>query len=341
MHTEHSFLKTQRVTAKDVAKKSGVSKWTVNRAFTKGASISDETRDKVLQAADELGYRPNLLARSLSKKKTNIIGVVVDQLNNPNITPVLDDITTQLQRKGFMALLLNISLESNYTSVLQLADQHQVDGLLFAGTVLSDDLITLARDTHHIALVQMFRNSINPNIQVVSTNGYRGGQEIGRLFLSQGYKKFGYVKGPDTESWELLRLDGYRDFLNSHSIQVDTILITEKYDYANGYNTIRNYLTSIPKTDYVDALFCENDIIAMGTIDAIKDHASGHHIGIVGFDDMNLSAATSYNLTTYRQPTSAIIEEAIHRLLQPNMQNQKVLLDGELICRTSHLKSTE
>ncbi len=338
MQKENSFLKKNKATAKDVAEKAGVSKWTVNRAFTEGAPISRETRDKVLKAADELGYRPNLLARSLSKKKTNIIGVVVDQLDNPNITPVLDEITTQLQNQGYMTFLLNISQESSYKSVLELADQLQVDGLLFTGTVLSDDIIMLARDSLHIALVQMFRNSVHPNIQVVTTNGYMGGQEIGRLLFSQGYENFAYMKGPDTDSWELLRFDGYRDFLNSQGMEVNTFLVAGEYNYSSGYEAMKHYLESTSPEEYVDALFCENDIIALGALDALKDFGAGHHMGVVGFDDISLSSATSYRLTTYQQPKKEIIKASIARVLKPNMQKNKELLPGKLICRSSHLK---
>ncbi|RQW64202.1 LacI family DNA-binding transcriptional regulator [Vibrio viridaestus] len=338
MNKSDSLVRRNKATARDVAVKAGVSKWTVNRAFTEGAPISVDTREKVLKAADELGYRPNLLARSLSKKRTNIIGIVVDQLNNPHIAPVLDEITTQLQNRGFMSLLLNISEESSYKSVLQLADQLQVDGLLFTGTVLSDDILTLAKNDHDINLVQMFRNSVNSEIQIVTTNGYMGGQELGRLLFSQGYTRFGYMQGPGNYSWELLRLDGYRDFLSSQEVELHTMLHADQFDYASSYRSMKEYLQNTDPKDYIDALFCENDILAMASMDALKDFGQGHHIGIVGFDGINLSEATSYNLTTYLQPVSDIIDKSIARLLNPDWNKNKELLPGKLICRTSHLR---
>ncbi|MDC0611756.1 LacI family transcriptional regulator [Vibrio sp.] len=331
-------IKKSKATAKDVALRAGVSKWTVNRAFTKGASISKSTMEKVLKASEELGYRPNLLARSLSKKRTNIVGIVVDQLKNPNIAPVLDEITTQLQNNGFMALLLNISNKHSYESVLRLADQFQVDGLLYSGTVLSDELISLARDKHNIALVQMFRNSLNPDIQVVTSNGYAGGQEVAHLLFNQGYQRFGYLKGPDTDTRELLRLDGYRDYLNAQKIEVDTVIVAGQYEYHRAYDEMVRYLNNTSTDLLIDALFCENDILALGAIDALRDHPSHHHIGIVGYDDMNLSDVTAYQLTTYSQPRADIISRSIKRLLKPDLENNKELLRGKLVRRKSHLK---
>ena len=89
-----------KVTASDVALLAGVSKWTVSRAFTSGASISPASLKRVKKAAQELGYRPNLLARSLTQKRSNIVGLVVDEFTNPNILLVLNEVTSQLQRKG-------------------------------------------------------------------------------------------------------------------------------------------------------------------------------------------------------------------------------------------------
>ncbi|MDU3785582.1 MAG: LacI family DNA-binding transcriptional regulator, partial [Serratia marcescens] len=108
------MMKHHKATASDVAEKAGVSKWTVSRAFTPGASISDSARESVLAAAAELGYRPNLLARSLSQKRTHIIGVAIDEMKNPHSMMMLDMVTKQLQTRGYMALLLNITAGENY-----------------------------------------------------------------------------------------------------------------------------------------------------------------------------------------------------------------------------------
>lgn len=93
-------VKRHKATASDVAAKAGVSKWTVSRAFTPGASISEKTRNRVLTVAKKLGYRPNLLARSLSQKRTHIIGVVIDELKNPHSMLMRDEVTRQLQARG-------------------------------------------------------------------------------------------------------------------------------------------------------------------------------------------------------------------------------------------------
>jgi len=200
----------RKATASDVAARAGVSKWTVSRAVTDGASISPQAMLRVQTAARELGDRPNHLARSLAKKSTRITGLVADELKNPHIFTLLDEVTRHLQSRGYMALLLNITSENDYESVLTLADQMQVDGLLFLGTLLNDRLITLAQDIHHIPLVVLYRYSESPYIQVLATNGYQAGKEIGELLLAQGHQRMGYLAGPVSESTQLRRLHGFR-----------------------------------------------------------------------------------------------------------------------------------
>lgn len=167
-----------------------------------------QAREDVLKAAAELGYRPNLLARSLTTRRTNIVGLVVDEMENPNILQVLDGVTKRLQRRGYMSMLLNIATDDSHHSALSLADQFQVDGLIFLGTLLNDELLQAAQEIRNIPLIVLYRNSDNPNIHVVTTDGYQAGIEIACLFAEQGYRRIGYMSGPHSESTQLKRAGG-------------------------------------------------------------------------------------------------------------------------------------
>lgn len=328
----------RKATASDVAARAGVSKWTVSRAFTDGASISPHAMLRVQTAARELGYRPNLLARSLSKKSTRIIGLVADELKNPHIFTLLDEVTRQLQSRGYMALLLNITSEHDYESVLTLADQMQVDGLLFLGTLLNDRLITLAQDIHHIPLVVLYRYSESPYIQVLATNGYQAGREIGELLLTQNYQRMGYLAGPVSESTQLRRLDGFRAALTEKQRDVSVLLQAPHYQRQCGMKAFAAYLATTPAEQRVEAIFCENDILAVGVIDAIRATPDCAPIAVVGFDDIELAASPSYQLTTYRQPMQSLIADGIHCLTQAFEPGGQRLYNGELIVRQSHIK---
>ncbi|KOC90933.1 LacI family transcriptional regulator [Winslowiella iniecta] len=312
----------------------GVSKWTVSRAFTPGASISEHAREQVLAAATRLGYRPNLLARSLSQKRTQIVGVAIDQLKNPHSMLMLDTVTKALQARGYMTLLLNITEGEHYQSVMALADQLQVDGILFLGTILTEDLITIARDMHQVPLVQVCRNTEVQDIEAVTIDGYQAGAQIARLLLEQGYQRFGYMKGPDTASSHLLRLEGYRDALEQAGKQVDIQLIAGHYDRQLAYQTMSDYLATSGQP--VEAMFCENDILAIGTLEAIRDKHC--QIAIVGFDDIDEASAPAWQLTTFSQRTDRLINEALNRLLEGESSTAGEWRQGELRIRRSHLK---
>ncbi|WP_375055332.1 LacI family DNA-binding transcriptional regulator [Zobellella sp. DQSA1] len=327
----------RKVTASDVAQRAGVSKWTVSRAFTEGASISPKALARVLQAAEELGYRPNLLARSLTTRRTNIVGLVVDELGNPNLAMILDEITRQLQRKGYMAMLLNITSEQSYRAAMSLADQFQVDGLIFLGTILSDELLQLARNIGNIPLIVLYRNSDNPDIHVVSTDGCRAGQEIAALMVAQDYERIGYMAGPPSESTQLRRLDGFRDGLAERGKELALILSAEHYQREQGYQSLLHYLDTTPREARIEALFCENDILAIGALEALRVRGEEGRMAIVGFDDIELAASPCYQLTTYRQPLQVLISEAIRRLTADESPS-RYLAPGALVLRRSHLR---
>lgn len=328
---------TKKITATDVAERVGVSKWTVSRAFTDGASIAPDVRERVLQVAAEMGYSPNLLARSLSTRSTRLVALVVDELGNPNLLHMLDQATRQLQAKGFSSLLLNLSPEYGPGAALRLADQFQVDGIMFMGTTLDQELIELAQKIRHIPLVVVSRDSAMVNIPYVTTDGYAAGAEIADLFLAQGHRRIGYMAGPASERTELRRLDGFRDRLQERGTPLACVLETSHYRREQGLQTLLKYLASTPRDQRIEALFCENDILAIGVLDALATTGAQHRIAVVGFDDIEMASAPPYELTTFRQPVDHLVSEAIRRLLEPDaVEAQSLLAPGTLVLRTSH-----
>ncbi|MDH2436184.1 substrate-binding domain-containing protein [Pokkaliibacter sp. MBI-7] len=333
---------SHKITAMDVARHAGVSKWIVSRAMTPGASISASAKEKVLRAAAELGYKPNLLARSLSTRSSTIVGLVVDEMASLHILPVIDEITRQLQREGYIAMMLNISSHKSYERTLSLAEQFQVSALIFIGTLLTDELIELARDIKHIPLIVMYRHSNDPNIQVVSTHGYQAGQEIAGLLLQQPLQRIGYMAGPKSESTMLRRFEGFRDRLKEGGLVVSGYLQAEHYQRKQALTLMTHYLQNTPAAQRIEAIFCENDILAMGALEALHCADMGGQMGVIGFDDIDLASSPLYNLTSYRQPMHALIAEVMKRLKAPrSSQPLNCLIAGELIVRGSHIRRVE
>jgi LacI family transcriptional regulator len=330
----------KKVTASDVAARAGVSKWTVSRAFTDGASIAPAVRDRIHGLAREMGYSPNLLARSLSTRSTGLIALVADELGNPNQLKILNEATRQLQAKGLSALLLNVSPEYSPATALRLADQFQVDGILFLGTTLKHELVELAQGIKHIPLVVIMRNSGMAEIPFVSTDGYAAGTEIADLFLAQGYRRIGYMAGPMSERTELRRMEGFRDRLNACGAALAAVIETAHYRREQGMKALQRYLESTPRDERLEALFCENDILAIGAMDALVATNAQRKIAIVGFDDIDMASSPSYELTTFRQPVEYLVGEAIRLIVEPQAgQTRASMAPGSLVLRATHRRS--
>lgn len=340
MTKENRAPRPAKATASDVAEMAGVSKWTVSRALTPGASVSVKAQKKVLEAAEKLGYRPNLLARSLTQKSTHIIGVAIDELKNPHSMQMLDTVTKELQARGYMALLLNITEGENYRAVMAMADQLQVDGILFLGNALTDELHDIIRGLHPIPLVQVCRNGDEQRgIEMVNIDGYQAGRAIGELFLAQGFQRFGYMKGPDLASSHLMRMDGFRDALEAKNSHLDVMLIAGHYERRVASQKLHDYWHLTPQEERFDALFCENDILALGALEAIHETGLQGRLAVIGFDDIDEASSPVWQLTTYRQPREKLIAEALNRLIDDNASEEGEWRHGELIIRQSHLRS--
>ena len=333
---ENSTTVTKRkVTAKEVAELAGVSKWTVSRAFTKGASISESSLKRVIEASDKLGYKPNLLARSLSKKKTNMIAVLIAELGTPNVLAVFDELSSQLQEQGLISLVLNVNTETDYNNALSLADQFQVDGIIFLGTELPQEIIE--KNVQHIPLISLYRHTDIPNVQSVSTDGYSAGRDVGNLFIEQRYRRIGYMAGPIKKSTGLMRFEGMVDRLQEASIELEEKFEVKHFCRKAAFNAMLEYLNSTDIDDRVEAIFCESDILAIGVIDALRFNNIDRSIAVVGFDDIDLASSPSYNLTTYRQQLKPLVSETIKILSSEQEDNKKLLLSGEFILRQSHI----
>jgi hypothetical protein len=165
------------------------------------------------------------------------------------------------------------------------------------------------------------------------------GGEIAELLLQQGYRRLGYMAGPPSGSTRLERVSGFTAVLQRRGLELDLVLEAGSYQRQQGYKTLTAYLKSSTDGDRIEALFCENDNLAIGALDALRDWGQGVEIAVVGFDGIELGASASYRLTTYQQPIELLASEAIRKLPHSNEEQSRFLAPGKLIIRSSHLRS--
>lgn len=329
--------RSSRVTASDVAEKARVSKYAVSRALNPKAYIAKEKRAHILEVAKDLGYRPNLLAQNLrtGSKKLKIVALVVDSFDNYNLLSVLDEITSQLRERGYTTILLNIQCDTEYESALFQADQLQISGVIFLGAVLPDHFVHIVKEIKHIPLVVLYRDTDLQGVRVVNTDEVAAAKEIFELFKEQNIKRFLTISGPCSGSTETVRLGAFKELaLSDGGISVENIA-ADSYSSNVGYDVMMAYLNRTPDSERVEGVFCENDNLAFGVIEAIKELKAS--ISVIGFDGTPLAASKIYNLTTYQQPIRLLAKEAIRSIEDSDLSVGKVLAPGKLVIRTSHI----
>ncbi|TCV45270.1 LacI family DNA-binding transcriptional regulator [Agrobacterium tumefaciens] len=328
----------KRATAKQVAEAAGVSKWTVIRAFTPGASITEESKRKVLEIAAALNYTPNLLARSLATNTTGQVAVFVDDFSNPQKLPFLEALTEKLQAAGLVVMLININNHFDHVNALLHADQRQVDAIVLFGTAFRDE--TLIDLQHGNGIPPMFvlaRDSQIEGVPAVVCDAELALREIVDHLHAKGYKRPGFMSGAAALSTALRRRHHFTEFWAQKGITEIALLSAEKYSAEAGAVSVRRYLSETAAQDRVDVLMCENDILAIGALDEIRGKFGlrvPEEIAVVGFDNYELSGSFAYGLTTYEQPRNEMVD-VILKMIKGTIELETVTLPGTLILRKS------
>lgn len=301
----------KNVTASDVAKFLGMSQSTVSRVFTPGASVSENTRKKVLDAARELGYRPNAMARSLITKKSNMIGIVMGDIKNPFYPEVLSKFSKELGRRGYHVLFVNAENEKLSGDEVNQFLEYNVEGVVVTDALFTSSVANYFKD-NNIPIVLFNRYSKDPLFHAVACDNVDGGYQIGKYLIEKGHHHFAFISGTYNTSTSHDREKGFRNAL----VESGYNLITDSggYTYEEAYQAALRLLNS---KNPPDAIFCSNDIMALGAIDAAKEIGVRipEDVSIVGFDDIRMAAWSAYSLTTWKQPVNEMIEATIEILL--------------------------
>ena len=311
-------MRPRRTTSLDVARRAGVSQSTVSRVFTNDGRLMPETRARVHAIARELGYRPNAVARSLSTRRTNIIGLVTSDLINPFYPLVLQAFIAQLHNLGKQVMLMSTGLGEDLDDLLPDVLSAQVDGFVIASAHLSSEVVRACVQAH-LPIVLFNRTAPNSGASSVACDNLLGGREVADALLDAGHQRLAFIAGREDASTSLERERGFTERLIERGL-VDLRRFPGDYTYDTGFKSARTLLES---SDPPDALFCANDITAMGALDAARTLGVRvpHDLAVIGFDDIPPASWSTYGLSTVRQPLERMIERSLERLLQ--------LIDGE------------
>lgn len=331
-------MSTQKITSMEVAKLAGVSQSAVSRVFTPGASSSKKTNELVRKAAAELGYRPNVLARSLITGKSRMIGLVVAYLDNYFYPEALELLSSALQKKGYHVLIfMSGNKEGDIADAVDEILDYQVDGIIAASVSMSSDLAKRCTSAG-VPVVLFNRTQDDDRLSAVTSDNFQGGQKVARFLLAGGHKRIGYIAGWEGASTQRDREKGFTEELARNGQE----LYSREVGNYNSDEARQAARTMFSKQNFPDAVFVANDAMAIAVIDVIRFELGlqvPEQVSVVGYDDVPISSWPAYDLTTVRQPANRMVAETVSILIE-SIENKtttarRIEIDGPLMVRGS------
>jgi len=336
----------RRITSYDVARAAGVSQTTVSFVLNKvkGASISDETRQRVLAVAEELGYVPDAAAQALGRGRTHIIGIVVTTLADPFIGTIVQIIESAAREQGYTVILASSNnIPEREIEAVKMLQSRRVDGVIVTssrvGALYQERLEQLNVPVVLINSLVQYKGRYTFSIGVDNRHG--GWLAAGHL-IQRGHRRIAYVASPADRGDNMERMAGYRDALREGGIEFDSSLVVQGTGRAGCGQRALHALLSL--NDPPSAAFCYNDMTAIGLMDAARGAGLSlpQDLAIVGFDDIAFAQLSHPRLTTIAQPMAELGEGAVEMVLQlltddveAEMPVADVTVQGRLVVRAS------
>lgn len=321
----------------DVARLAGVSQPTVSRAFTEGAMISPAMRERVLKAAEELGYRPNQLARSLVTDRSKLVAVGLGNLENHFFPLVLGALSTRLAQEGQRLLLFTAEPNARVDAQIEEVLSYRVDALVLLSTSMSSELAAQCQAAKiPVVLINRTWRDSDWAFSVTGENE-RGAREIGRFLLESGYRKMAFMAGFVDSSTSHEREGAFNDYLASQGLPPPR----REIGHFTSQGAMEATRRLLGQGERPEAIFCANDHMALAAIEVARSEFGlevGKDLAVVGFDDVPMAAWPSFSLTTFSQPVGPMVDRAVDYILRlghvPESERHAVV-PGELIIRGS------
>jgi DNA-binding LacI/PurR family transcriptional regulator len=337
--------RTPRPTLEAVAARAGVSRATVSRVVNGGAGVREALREKVRRAVSELGYVPNIAARSLVTRRTGAVAVVIAEpetrvFSDPFFAQQLRGISRELSAQNTQLLLLLLEDSADYERVGRYLSGGHVDGALMFSLHQDDPLPSMAR---RAGLPTVFGGRPDwptaqdePSPLYVDTDNRDGARQAVRHLLERGRRRIGVITGPLDQASALDRLSGYEEVLAE--IAAEPLVARGDFTAESGERAMAELLTRAPE---LDAVFASSDLMASGALRTLR--ARGRRVpqdvAVVGYDDLGPASWADPPLTTVRQDIEemgrVMARLLLTRLAKPEARLEPVVTPARLIVRES------
>ncbi|GAB2567636.1 substrate-binding domain-containing protein [Gracilibacillus alcaliphilus] len=325
-------------TIKDVAKLAGVAVSTASYALNNNGRISQETKEKVLEAARVLHYRKNGMASDLKRTRTNTIALILSDLSGPFYSELIKGVQDIATANGF-DLIACSSIGGTQSTAVKFLMEKRVDGAIILANNISDT-VTLQASQGGLPLVVLDRKVQGEHVYHVEVDNEDGSFKAVEYLIQQGHRHIAFIGGPSDSYDNKKRLKGYQKALVKHQIAEQSKWnLKGDFTKQGGYKATR---LLIAQGELPSAIFYGNDEMAIGGLQAFKESRIRvpEDISIIGFDDIQLSEYVSPTLTTVKQPKYEVGALAVHlilQLLEGKQINEQYKLSTELVIRDSVL----
>ncbi len=316
-----------------MAREAGVSQSAVSRVFRPGLSVSQKTRDKVMATANEMGYRPNAIARMLITKQSGMVAVIVSSRANVNYPEVLSQVSKQLAARNKRVLLFTLDDVEGLDELFEQILTFQVDGVIALAAHFESHRLAQF-EKHEIPVVLYNRNVSDAMANTVCCNHEQGIKQLIAELEKNNPKKYLVLSGPKDSDVANERREIAIKLLKQFAVK-DVSILYGDYSYQSGRDCLAKWLQHNPAPD---AIICSNDTMAIGVIDEARENHELHipnDISVVGFDGITSSAWQSYQITTIKQPVEKLVKAAVEVLLEhienPDSPPEARVLTGALI----------
>ncbi|MGF1684790.1 HTH-type transcriptional repressor PurR [Photobacterium minamisatsumaniensis] len=304
-------------TIKDVARMAGVSTTTVSHVINKTRFVAEATQKKVLSAVDELNYAPSAVARSLKCNTTRTIGMLVTKSTNPFFAEVVHGVEEYCYGAGYTLILCNTegNLEKQRDYLRMLAEK-RVDGLLVMCSDLDENLLGLLERQKDLPMVVMDWGPESPHTDKIQDNAELGGYVATKFFIEHGHQAIGCLTGHSDKAACRERLKGFKKAMSEADLEVHPDWVLEgDFECESAVEAAEKFIAMDKRPT---AIFCFNDIMAMGMISTFSQAGIRvpEDISIIGYDNIDLAPYFSPPLTTIHQPKRRLGKTAIEILLE-------------------------
>ncbi len=330
-------MKGKKYTITDVAQMLGVSRSTVSKAMNNAPGVGPEVRQKIKDFVEEIGYKPNTLARGLSKGRINIVALILGDVRNPFYSDLAFYIQKILNEHGYMVMVFNSEYEEKKEiEFIKLTEQFNFTGLILVTAQSSDLKYALKKVEVPVVLVnRTFDDYVG---DAVILDNFQAGYMATMHLMELGHKRIGFVAGHATSSSVAQRLNGYLQVLrNYHLPYNEEDVIMKDLSFETGYHIAEEIIKDIKNRP--SAFVIANDMSALGFMECCKQYEIQipQMLSIVSFDDIMFASLKDIELTTVSQHVREMSENTarlmLRKLKDPQASSESVILEPTLIVR--------